>query len=89
MKSCRPPPSTRTKNRVRLLLFERLEQRWQGLYGLVPKGDPTPQELNDFRWYLEEFRVSTFAQQLGTAFPVSEQRLKQRLDELETLLKQG
>ncbi|USA43573.1 ATP-dependent RNA helicase HrpA [Spongiibacter taiwanensis] len=33
--------------------------------------------LRDYRWMLEEFRVSLFAQQLGTAFPVSEKRLKQ------------
>jgi len=81
-------PVDPNKDRVRLLLFERLEQRWQSLYGLVAKGSAVPQALSDFRWYLEEFRVSTFAQQLGTAFPVSEQRLKQRLDELEVLLKQ-
>ena len=29
-----------------------------------------------FRWLLEEFRVSIFAQELGTALPVSVQRLK-------------
>ena len=29
-----------------------------------------------FRWLLEEFRVSIFAQELGTAVPVSAQRLK-------------
>jgi ATP-dependent helicase HrpA len=29
-----------------------------------------------FRWLLEEFRVSLFAQELGTAQPVSAQRLK-------------
>jgi ATP-dependent helicase HrpA len=29
-----------------------------------------------FRWMLEEFRVSIFAQELGTAQPVSAQRLK-------------
>ena len=29
-----------------------------------------------FRWMLEEFRVSIFAQELGTAGPVSAQRLK-------------
>ncbi len=29
-----------------------------------------------FRWMLEEFRVSLFAQELGTAHPVSAQRLK-------------
>ena len=29
-----------------------------------------------FRWLLEEFRVSVFAQELGTAQPVSAQRLR-------------
>ena len=29
-----------------------------------------------FRWLLEEFRVSIFAQELGTAQPVSPARLK-------------
>jgi len=30
----------------------------------------------DYRWMLEEYRVSVFAQTLGTAMPVSEKRLK-------------
>jgi ATP-dependent helicase HrpA len=33
-------------------------------------------ELDSFRWALEEFRVSLFAQQLKTACPVSAQRLE-------------
>jgi ATP-dependent helicase HrpA len=36
---------------------------------------PEPQR-EAFRWMLEEFRVSIFAQELGTAEPVSAQRLK-------------
>jgi len=32
-------------------------------------------ELSQYRWMLEEFRVSFFAQQLGTAMPVSVKRL--------------
>jgi len=39
-------------------------------------------ELREFRWWLEEYRVSLFAQQLGTRFSVSEKRLKKRLAEL-------
>ncbi len=31
--------------------------------------------LNEYRWMLEEFRVSLFAQELGTAAPVSAKRL--------------
>ena len=39
--------------------------------------------LNHFRWMLEEFRVSQFAQTLGTAFPVSEKRLDKQLKKIE------
>lgn len=35
-------------------------------------------ELFAFRWMLEEYRVSLFAQQLGTQYPVSEKRIKQQ-----------
>ncbi|WP_194755562.1 ATP-dependent RNA helicase HrpA [Aliidiomarina indica] len=80
-------PVDPNKDRLRSLLFEKLENRWQDLLKKVPKGEPVPSDLQEFRWYLEEFRVSTFAQQLGTRFPVSEQRLKQRLDEIEAALK--
>ena len=32
-------------------------------------------ELTEFRWMLEEYRVSLWAQQLGTAMKISPQRL--------------
>jgi ATP-dependent helicase HrpA len=35
-----------------------------------------PQHLRDARWLLEEYRVSLFAQQLGTATKVSDQRIR-------------
>ena len=37
----------------------------------VPEGN-----REDFRWLLEEYRVSIFAQELGTAVPVSVKRLE-------------
>jgi ATP-dependent helicase HrpA len=36
----------------------------------------------DLRWLLEEFRVSLFAQELGTAEPISAVRLRRALEEL-------
>jgi len=39
--------------------------------------------LEEFRWTLEEFRVSLFAQELRTLFPVSAKRLDRRLQELD------
>ena len=38
------------------------------------------QQLEDFRWKLEEFKVSLFAQELGTAVPISPQRLDELLN---------
>ena len=39
---------------------------------------PFPDPWTDqFRWLLEEYRVSVFAQQLGTAVPVSDKRMEQ------------
>ncbi|MEZ6095496.1 MAG: ATP-dependent RNA helicase HrpA [Pirellulaceae bacterium] len=35
-------------------------------------------ELTQYRWMIEEFRVSQFAQQLGTAMTVSEKRLEKQ-----------
>jgi ATP-dependent helicase HrpA len=32
-------------------------------------------ELDRYRWMIEEFRISLFAQEIGTAYPVSRQRL--------------
>ena len=38
--------------------------------------------LEDFRWQLEELRVSLFAQELRTPFPVSAKRLKRLWESL-------
>jgi ATP-dependent helicase HrpA len=40
------------------------------------------EQLDHYRWMLEEYRVSLFAQELKTRFPVSEKRLKKYWDEL-------
>jgi len=39
-------------------------------------------ELEKYRWMLEEYRVSLFAQELKTKFPVSEKRLKKFWQEI-------
>jgi ATP-dependent helicase HrpA len=42
-------------------------------------------EIEAFRWMLEEFKVSTFAPELKTPYPVSEQRLKKKVEEIERM----
>ncbi len=43
-------------------------------------------ELEQFKWMIEEFRVSLFAQDLKTAIPVSSKRLSEQLVAIETLM---
>jgi ATP-dependent helicase HrpA len=52
---------------------ERLEQ-WRAA---LPEGWPWPAAMIEYRWLIEELRVSLFAQQLGTVRPVSAKRLEQ------------
>jgi ATP-dependent helicase HrpA len=40
-------------------------------------------KLMHLRWMLEEYRVSLFAQKLGTAIPVSPKRLEQQWAKLQ------
>ena len=42
-------------------------------------------KLQLFFWMMEEYRVSLFAQQLGTRFPVSDKRLRKLWDEVEDI----
>jgi ATP-dependent helicase HrpA len=37
-------------------------------------------EQDEFRWALEEYRVSLFAQQLKTAYPISAKRMEKLWD---------
>lgn len=51
-------------------------QRWQDkVNALVQAHLDIPKPLSDYRWLIEELRVSLFAQELKTPFPVSIKRL--------------
>jgi len=47
-----------------------------------PKAAEAKRRVEEFRWLIEEFKVSVFAQELGTAMPVSPQRLEQLRQQL-------
>ncbi len=51
-------------------------QRWLDKVNSLHKANlPIPPALQDYRWLIEELRVSVFAQELKTPFPVSIKRL--------------
>ncbi|MCL1125496.1 ATP-dependent RNA helicase HrpA [Shewanella surugensis] len=47
----------------------------------LPKNMPVPEVLVEARWMIEEYRVSCFAQVLGTAYPISEKRILNKIAE--------
>jgi len=49
------------------------------LQSASPRSPEARQATEEFRWLIEEFKVSVFAQELGTAFPVSAKRLDEKL----------
>ena len=58
-------------------------QRWQDKVSNLRKANAEVSEaLADYRWLIEELRVSLFAQELKTPFPVSTKRLDKIWDDL-------
>ncbi|HEX5946982.1 MAG TPA: ATP-dependent RNA helicase HrpA [Acidimicrobiales bacterium] len=56
-----------------------LETDYARLVEGLPRGRRSTPEVVEVRWMLEELRVSSFAQTLGTPRPVSEQRIRKAL----------
>lgn len=56
--------------------IQELENAWQEKADALEKqGLPLPEDLAEFYWAIEEWRVSLFAQELKTPYPVSGKRL--------------
>ena len=56
--------------------IQELEQMWQEkIDSLIKQGLPISDGLAGFKWMIEELRVSLFAQELKTPYPVSVKRL--------------
>jgi len=70
------------KDKERAALVAPYVARWKALAANPPKAPEARARLEAFRWLIEEFKVSVFAQELGTAVPVSPQRLDQHLARL-------
>lgn len=63
--------------------IQELEQMWQEKTdGLIKQGLPISDGLAGFKWMIEELRVSLFAQELKTPYPVSVKRLMKEWERL-------
>ena len=53
-----------------------VEAAYADLLDALPEAERDAAEVTDIGWMVEELRVSLFAQSLGTAYPVSEKRVR-------------
>ena len=67
------------KDQERARLIQPYRTALEGLRAQTVKAPDAAPQVEEFRWLLEEYKVSVFAQELGTALPVSPKRLDQSL----------
>ena len=75
-------PASPNQDRLNTIELHELEQRYLALCKTMLSNEKENEQLSEIYWMMEELRVSLFAQQLGTAYPVSAKRVKQKLTEL-------
>ena len=63
------------RDRAAMLRVEQVQQAYQQLLAKLPKSKPISDEVAEIRYMIEELRVSLFAQQLGTNYPISDKRI--------------
>jgi ATP-dependent helicase HrpA len=69
------------RDRAWLTEVQTATERYRAAGGMLPQARDAPAHLIRARWLLEEFRLSLFAQHLGTAESVSLQRITKVLDD--------
>ena len=67
------------RDQANLAKVQQLQREYEDALARAPRGRRPGAELHQARWLIEEFRVSLFAQQIGTATTVSEKRIRKLL----------
>ena len=75
-------PHAIAADRERMLRVHALQDAYDELRQAISPARQAADDVRDVGRLIEEFRVSLWAQQLGTARPVSEQRIHRALDAL-------
>ena len=74
-------PTIVARDAAQMATVQKLEDDYDDAVAALRPGARTPDGLRKVRWMIEELRVSFFAQELGTAYTVSEKRIRTALNE--------
>lgn len=75
-------PIDPNKDRLAMIQLQPAVEAYEALSSKLKNHPLEELYLTEVHWMLEELRVSLFAQQLGTAFPISAKRVTQRVDQI-------
>ncbi|MCH1926731.1 ATP-dependent RNA helicase HrpA [Shewanella sp. C32] len=75
-------PVDPNRDKLHLLSIQNVTEEYKATLAKLPKSQPVPEALANVRWMIEEYRVSCFAQTLGTAYPISEKRILNQLQQV-------
>jgi ATP-dependent helicase HrpA len=70
------------RDRQRMAEMAELQHRWEQWDQQCRESGRVDDRFEEIRWGLEELRISLFAQELGTAYPISVKRLLKRIKEM-------
>ncbi len=71
-----------TRDRQRMVEMAEIQARWSERSDAARAEGRRDPRLDEIRWMLEELRCSLFAQEVGTAYPISVKRVQARWREL-------
>lgn len=74
-------PVDPNRDRLHMHSISKVQAQLDAQLTKLPKNMPVPEVLVEARWMIEEYRVSCFAQVLGTAYPISEKRILNKIAE--------
>ncbi|KEY43338.1 ATP-dependent RNA helicase HrpA [Pantoea agglomerans] len=75
-------PADPHSDRARMLKVQAVEQAYQAWRNKLPPQRQDDEEVQSIRWMIEELRISYFAQQLGTPYPISDKRILQMMEQI-------
>lgn len=70
------------RDRAHMVRIEHIKQQWQNWLARLPIVQRQLPEVQAIYWMIEELRVSLFAQQLGTLYPISDKRILQAMTQI-------
>ncbi|MFE9639973.1 ATP-dependent RNA helicase HrpA [Nocardiopsis alba] len=72
------------RDQVNMAKVEQMRQAVTKVRGVLKAGRAEDSDVVELGWMLEEYRVSLFAQELRTAYPVSDKRIMKALEAVKT-----